>query len=535
MDRTGVELLKVFILLVSAWLLFLPQQADAHAFLVQSHPSEESSLGTMPPSVKLTFNERLEKELYSLKILDDRGDVITKEPRMSKDQRSLSVSVPSQKKGVYTVQYSVISADGHPVNGAYLFTVGNTASKGSTPALPAGESGNHEENVYNPASWLVRTLYYIALLLASGWVLWKSFIPFTRSEQKEDYIKRGRQLQRIHLLLLAGFIGIQASGLLNGSTWNKLPDLLIHSAVGWSWMLSLAVAAAGLFLTWRRAWFDITWAALLLLAKSLNGHAAGQEMAAAAVGLDVLHLLFASVWAGGLCYLYQSSRKNQSDAAAFISRFSAAALVSLCVLIVTGVPYSLLLLPRISYIWDTAWGIFLSLKAVAVVLILITGAFLRFYLNKRNGQASVSTLLKIDLSLMAAVLIIVAVFTQLSPNPENEALNWKERKNGVRLEIHTSVLQPGANRFNVKTVTKKGEPVIEKAELQFQSLDQPSVPKIIVPLKREKGSDSRHSSYGKTGAYPPFPGKWRITIRVIDADVDEISVSKDIKIYKLQP
>ncbi|SDN01282.1 copper transport protein [Fictibacillus solisalsi] len=525
--------MRVLIFLLSAWLLILPYKTEAHAFLVNSNPAPESTISQLPSKVELTFNERLEKELYSLKVLNDQGNPITKKPtKMSQNQRKLTLDLPQGKKGVFTVQYSVISSDGHPVSGAYLFTVGQPSQGNKAPSDdPAGESG-HPGSEYNLAYLAIRTLYYVVLLLASGWVIWKSFIPYSEKEQKEVYIKHGRLIQRVHLFLLTGFICIQASILLNGQNWTNFPDLLFHTAIGWSWLLSFALSAAGLFLTYRRTWFDLIWVILLLLAKSLNGHAAGQQMAPVTMGLDTLHLLAAALWAGGLSYLFFSWKRDQDHSTFFFKRFSVVALISLIVLIFSGVVYTVFLLPKISYLWDTMWGIFLTIKVVIVLLVLIAGALLRFY--RKKDRNAVHALLKVDLTLMGMILVIVALFTQLNPTPQNKPLNWNESKGGIHFETKSHVLQPGINDFHIKATSSKGEPSIEKAELRFQSIDRPKVPEIIVPLKPEKGSDGHQKIFYKTGAYPPFPGEWKMTIAVVNEDVDEILITKTIKIYKLQ-
>ncbi|MDM5340017.1 copper resistance protein CopC [Fictibacillus enclensis] len=527
--------MRVFIFLLTAWLLILPYKTEAHAFLVNSNPAPESTISQLPSKVELTFNERLEKELYSLNVLNDKGNPITKNPtKMSQNQRKLTLDLPQEKEGVFTVQYSVISSDGHPVSGAYLFTVGQPSQNNKdTVDGPAGETG-HQGSEYNLASLVIRTLYYVFLLLASGWVLWKSFIPYSKKEQKEAYIKHGRLIQKVHLFLLAGFICIQASILLNGQNWAGFPDLLFHTAIGWSWLLSLAISAAGLFLTYRRTWFDLVWVILLLLAKSLNGHAAGQQMAPVTMGLDTLHLLAAALWAGGLSYLFISWKKDKDHSTFFFKRFSVAALISLMVLTLSGLVYTVFLLPRVFYLWDTAWGILLTIKVVIVILVLITGALLRSHKKRKKDRNAVHALLKVDLTLMGLILVIVALFTQLSPTPQNKPLNWDESKGGIHFETKSSVLQPGINDFSIKATSSKGKPSIEKAELRFQSIDRPKVPEIIVPLKPEKGSNGHQKIFRKSGAYPPFSGEWKMTIAVVNEDVEEILITKTIKIYELQ-
>ncbi len=100
-------------------------RALAHAVLTRSTPPSRATLSAPPERVQLWFNERLEPAYSSASVWSaagaqvDRGDA-----RVSpEDPKSLFVSLPPVGPGVYTVQYRVLSVDGHVVEARFSFTV----------------------------------------------------------------------------------------------------------------------------------------------------------------------------------------------------------------------------------------------------------------------------------------------------------------------------------------------------------------------------------------------------------------------------
>ncbi len=64
--------------------------------------------------------------------------------------------------------------------------------------------------------------------------------------------------------------------------------------------------------------------------------------------LDIIHLLAASIWAGGLLYILVYWKKQREHVQQFLSLFSKVALVSILVLIVTGVASTFIFLPQVA-------------------------------------------------------------------------------------------------------------------------------------------------------------------------------------------
>jgi copper resistance protein C len=100
--------------------------AFAHAHLVHATPVEGGTVRDAPAEVTLKFNEKLEPAFSSAVIRDAAGKQVDKaDAHVDKaDRTTLRVSLPPLEPGVYTVEWRVMSADTHKVDGNFKFTVG---------------------------------------------------------------------------------------------------------------------------------------------------------------------------------------------------------------------------------------------------------------------------------------------------------------------------------------------------------------------------------------------------------------------------
>ena len=117
----------LFVMLVFSILNFAGQ-ANAHAVLEKTTPAANSRMDISPASVEVVFNETLDSGGAQMLVLNESSRNVAKgNPERIDQGKGLRIALPKLGEGHYTVSYSVISADGHPVSGAYVFTVGNPA------------------------------------------------------------------------------------------------------------------------------------------------------------------------------------------------------------------------------------------------------------------------------------------------------------------------------------------------------------------------------------------------------------------------
>ena len=100
----------------------------AHSSMVSSTPKNGSTVSALPTQVALTFNENLlvvkGKKPNAISITH-RTEVPIRQGVVSVTKNVLTVPIASSQEihGRITVSYRVVSADGHPVNGSFFFTV----------------------------------------------------------------------------------------------------------------------------------------------------------------------------------------------------------------------------------------------------------------------------------------------------------------------------------------------------------------------------------------------------------------------------
>ncbi|SFW17229.1 copper resistance CopC family protein [Nitrosovibrio sp. Nv17] len=98
----------------------------AHAMLVKAEPPRRAVLKKPPTQVRLWFNEEVEKDYPLLSIYQaDKTPIVDRiKPEVSADDpRSIVHPLPELAPGKYTVEYKVLSVDGHTVKSSYDFTI----------------------------------------------------------------------------------------------------------------------------------------------------------------------------------------------------------------------------------------------------------------------------------------------------------------------------------------------------------------------------------------------------------------------------
>lgn len=125
-NSTVIKQVFIFSCLMSMmFLLVQPKSAMAHATLVKSDPPRRASLSEAPKQVQLWFNEEIEGNYASVTLLDaDKNSVTDAEPEpVTDDLKSIVLDIPEIGPGSYTVEYRVLSVDGHVVESSFGFRI----------------------------------------------------------------------------------------------------------------------------------------------------------------------------------------------------------------------------------------------------------------------------------------------------------------------------------------------------------------------------------------------------------------------------
>lgn len=147
-----------------------------------------------------------------------------------------------------------------------------------------------------------------------------------------------------------------------------------------------------------RAWW-IGWASLsaaLLATSSFSGHAGVGRPLALSIANDLLHLACAGTWFTGIVVLalvLPDAWRGRGEServrllAPAVVRFSTVALITITILGITGVLNSYLHVGRLADLFETSYGISISLKIVVYLGILAIGGVNHFFVKKRLQEA----------------------------------------------------------------------------------------------------------------------------------------------------
>ncbi|MDX6276953.1 MAG: copper resistance protein [Nocardioidaceae bacterium] len=109
--------------------------ASAHAVLVGTTPKDGASFASAPHRITLTFNENIGTPAF-IAVQSPDGKKVTTSKATAIDHRITATVADVGKRGRYAVSYRVVSADGHPVEGTfhYSVTTGKIVKQVSTPS-----------------------------------------------------------------------------------------------------------------------------------------------------------------------------------------------------------------------------------------------------------------------------------------------------------------------------------------------------------------------------------------------------------------
>ena len=415
--------------------LALVPVAGAHARLITTEPANDAVLEQSPRSVLLRFDEPVETAFGAIRVYDararrvDSGEVerpTTGEARISLDGRLA--------RGTYTATWRAVSADGHPVSGAFVFHVG------APGANPAGIAAQVLEAARRPSVTvsfsIVRAPDFLLLLLVGGGTLMLvgglgQAAPRTRS--RISLLLAGAALL-LAFVALAGIVlqGAAAGGFGLGEAlhWDVVSAVL-GTRFGTVWLLQagLALACAVLLVAGRRVPVltiaALAPAAVLLLTPALSGHASVSGKIAFVT--DVAHVTSAAVWVGGLAALVLALLWAGEDrwplAADAVPRFSGIAVVAVSWLIASGTISGYLQVRALRGLWETTYGQLLLLKLGLVLPLLLLGLYnnrravprLREQIASAGERTRFLRIAGAELALMVAIVSVTAVLVSEPP------------------------------------------------------------------------------------------------------------------------
>ncbi|WP_406069573.1 copper resistance protein CopC [Streptomyces sp. NBC_01020] len=415
--RSGLPLTRL--LLVAAAVLgalfAAAAPASAHAALLGSNPKAGTVVAKAPADVALTFSEQVAMDNKSIRVLDPKGKR-SDTARLRNLSKGSTVTYgvdlrPGLAKGTYTVVWQAISADSHPVSGAFTFSIG-APSRTTVSATGENVGGGLVGVLYGAARYASYAGFIVLVggaafvvacwqrganerplqrLVVRGWltltaatlVLLLLRAPYTGSGHLADVFdlsalkgvlqtKPGAALVSRLLLLGASavFIAVLFGAYARRTASTEPEAAKERKDLAFGLGLGGTVVAAGIAATW-----------------ALTEHASVGLQPGIAMPVDIVHLLAVAVWLGGLAALLVALFRTPSIERAAVQRFSRIAFTAVCTLAATGLYQSWRQVGSWHALFGTGYGQLLMVKVGLVAVVVCIAFFSRRWTARLSETA----------------------------------------------------------------------------------------------------------------------------------------------------
>ena len=408
--------------------LVVPATAHAHAVLVATDPIADARLDRSPGRVELSFSEQVETPFGGLRVLDASGAEVSQGELLRPAGDKIAIDLPDAlPEGPYTVAWRIVSADSHPISGAFVFCVGENCD----PAQAAVVADAGASDAVGAAAAMVRFLGLALVLACIGGALALAYLLVGASDDLRRRMARFATgaASLLALLGLPAIVlqGAEAGGIgftdaLSSDVVRDVLDTSFGEAIVARTVVALWLVTA--FVTAARSRFAagaaLALGAALAFTPGLGGHARVEGVAGLVA--DGMHVSAAGSWVGGLAAtglaLALTTTGRGMLARDLLPRFSAVAFVAVIVLVSAGIASSLLHVGEVSQLWDTTYGQLLLAKVGLLVPIVGLGAYNRRSIipRARAGEArGLGRPIGTELALMGLVLVATSALVAQPP------------------------------------------------------------------------------------------------------------------------
>lgn len=543
----GAVLLFIATVAGAALTLLSAAPATGHAMLTGTDPADGDVLPTAPDAVVLTFNEPVSVAEDGVRLLTSEAEPLP--ATASAVDTTVELTVPEDlTDGSYIVDWQVTSADGHPVAGAFTFSVGEPSEE--VAEIAPRQTSTVVHTLYQGGQGLI----YLGVLGAAGLTM---FVGLLLPRGAAAVVPRLRSVAMT--LAGVGAAGVLLSVLVDGA-WRSsagsesildasLLSETITSATGLAAGLALLGLAGAMLLfpqhaSGRRRWAACGGALLALASLTLTGHTRTTDPAWLVVGSDLVHVVAGSLWLGGILGLLAvcSSTSLVPELAARVVRsFSGLAAWLVLALGVTGTLLAWRILPDLDSLTSTGWGVTLIAKVALVVIIVLVAAWNRFRLvpsiaaaPEGTGRSRLRKTVATEGVLLVVVLAVTAFLVIQSPTEADEAGDAGEAGHGdeqtghgepavyqealgdagtVEIQVH----QPGAgeNLVELELLDPSGAPLEPEADPELRLSEPEAELGPLVP-----------------GIMPVGPGHYQAPVTIPIAGDWELEVTVRVSTYE---
>ncbi len=543
--------------------------AAAHASLESTSPGAGQVLAAPPGQVELTFSEPVEVSLGAVRVYDSNAERVEEGEVRHDGGDSVVQPLGDLANGSYVVTWRVVSADGHPIHGAFTFQVGDVAT-GDTDALArrllAADGGSEAVGVVFA---VVRFLVFASLVLLVGAA---AFCLLAWPE--------GLGLPGVRRLLWwawgvavgATVVSVGAQGAYVGAlALRDVVDLDVVSSVfdtrygrvALGRVVLLVVAGVALVAAARQRAPDegtdgrgkdgvepsvVARVALgvlgvaLLLSLGLSGHAATGDLVPVALVADLVHVGAVGLWLGGLLVVLAVAlpRAQPDELRRVVPRFSSIAFAAVAALVVTGVFQSWRQVGGLDALTQTTYGHLLLAKLALFVVMVGFGYLGRRWVQRGYRGESVDVgaddaevvagyrrSIRVETALGIAILAVTALLVNAQParSALSQPYSAELVADDLLIDVTIDPAKAGPTDIHVYTLTATGA-VAQVEELALElSLPERDLGPLEVPL--ERAGPGHFSAYD---VEVPLPGDWTIEVRALVDDFTEATARDTVRI-----
>ncbi len=475
--------------------------ARAHAQLQTTVPADGETVQSSPDEVVLRFSEGVSPPPAAIRVLNSNGQrVDLGDSGSAGDSSVLRVRVqPDLAPGTYVVAWRATSLDGHPVRGAFTFSVVTDPSE-DRAGLIARVVPVERDTGWQVAAAITRWVLFAGALLAAGGIAFLLFVyergPGQRSGRREaeraalarivTAAAAGDALATVASLAWQAVLtsGLGAAGIGNGRV---LVDVL-RSSFGVSALVRLAgLVALMLGVTRLSARAGVVTAmagaAATLGSFVLTGHTVATSPRVLASVANLSHATAGAAWFGGLVLLLVALRWRKTDddaigAGELVARFSRMATVAVLAVVVAGLGLAWTEVRAARALTSTAYGWTLITKTALVGMIIALGAYNQRRLvpviaartqgargRSPGGQDAWGTLrrtVRAEAAGILAVLAVTAVLVNLVPARTAAGVTGPftatTPMGAYQLNVTVDPNRAGANELHIYLLGPGGQP-----------------------------------------------------------------------------
>jgi copper transport protein len=561
--------------------LLAPAAASAHARLEGTKPPEGAVVKTEPSAVVFEFDEPVEGNFGAVRVYDAAGERVDEGDAFHPNGEGPKLGVhlkPGLPDGSYTATYRVVSADGHIVSSGYVFSIGKP---GKAPTQTVGEliGGSGNGKVTEVAYGLARGLEYTAIALAVGGVAFLFFcwLPAlgapagvgeeSRRTAAAAFAKRLRVVlwagAGIGLLATAAQIVLEGAEAAGVSGFSAITKTIIEETLetrfgtvwGFAFLAWIAIAVLVPFLGRRRPWSGLIIGiplVYLCVCPALSGHGSSQSPVALNFPVNAIHVAAMASWLGGLAALLlvlpAATRSAATPAdrgrllAGPLGRFSALALVTVALIMATGLVQAYVYVRHLGDLLSTGYGRAVLAKLLLLLAVIGIAAYNRRTVMPRLRRVAelggspglpgvlLRRALRGEVALLAVVIGVTAALASYAPpvSAQPGPFSTTIEVGPTTLEMDVDPARVGANQIHIYFFdAKTGAPYNEGNELTVTA----TLPdKEIGPLPLTSRS-AGPGHYIVQSALLNAPGDWELglTLRVSEFDQYETKVEVPIR------